>query len=181
LLIGVAANIDSIFALMPKGEIYQAGKWVVIIVGAGKLVDMLFGPSSEIIIYSKYYSFNILLIILLSAVIITSNNLLIPRFGIEGAAMGTAITMIIFNSVKFVFIWARMGLQPFTVAFMKVFGIGLLAIGANALIPRIDLAVVDIAVRSGIITTVFAGLILLSRVSPEGNNLVRTFFKPLGF
>jgi len=71
-LIGVAANLDSIFMLMPKGEIYQAGKWVVIIVGMGKLVDMLFGPSSEIIIYSKYYSFNILLILLLSALIITT-------------------------------------------------------------------------------------------------------------
>ena len=39
LLIGIVANLDSIFALMPKGEIYQAGKWVVVIVGAGKLTE----------------------------------------------------------------------------------------------------------------------------------------------
>ncbi len=173
LLIGVAANLDSIFMLMPKGEIYQAGKWVVIIVGFGKLVDMLFGPSSEIIIYSKYYSFNIVLILLLSVVIITSNNLLIPRYGIEGAAMGTAITMIIFNMVKFVFIWVRMEFQPFSIAFIKVILIGAIAILAGFLLPRIDFIIIDMIVRSGVITVVFGGLTLLLKVSPDGNELVK--------
>jgi O-antigen/teichoic acid export membrane protein len=177
LLIGVYANLDSIFMLMPKGEIYQAGKWVVIIVGVGKLVDMLFGPSSEIIIYSKYYSFNILLIVLLSAVIITSNNLLIPRYGIEGAAMGTAITMIVFNSVKFIFIWSRMELQPFSVAFVKVIVIGAVAVALELVIPRIDLIIGDIIVRSAIITGVFGGLSLLFNVSPDGNKLISNILK----
>jgi O-antigen/teichoic acid export membrane protein len=173
LLIGIFANIDSIFMLMPKGEIYQAGKWVVIIVGAGKLVDMLFGPSSEIIIYSKYYSFNIVLILLLCAVIITSNNLLIPRYGIEGAAIGTAITMIIFNSVKFVFIWARMRLQPFSSAFLKVLVIGGATLAVNMIVPRLDFVIADMIVRSGIISAVFGGLVLLSKASPDGNRLVK--------
>ncbi len=173
LLIGVAANLDSIFMLMPKGEIYQAGKWVVIIVGIGKLVDMLFGPSSEIIIYSKYYSFNIVLILLLSAVIITSNNLLIPLYGIEGAAMGTAITMIIFNSVKFVFIWAKIDLQPFSVAFLKIVVIAVITLAINMAIPRLGFIIGDMVVRSGIITLVFGGLVLLSKVSPDGNKLIR--------
>lgn len=65
LLIGVWINLDNMFALVPKGNQYELGKWVVIIVGVGKLVDMLFGPSSEIIVLSKYYKFNIILILLL--------------------------------------------------------------------------------------------------------------------
>ena len=36
-------NLDDIFALMPKGDIFAAGKWVVVIIGAGKLIDMIFG------------------------------------------------------------------------------------------------------------------------------------------
>ena len=176
LLIGIAANLDSIFLLMPKGEFYQAGKWVVIIVGAGKLVDMLFGPSSEIIVYSKYYSFNIILILLLAGVIVTANNLLIPAYGIEGAAMGAALTLVIFNAVKFVFIWVKLELQPFSSAFLKVAFIGGVAWSAHLLIPKIDFTILDMFFRSVVITIVFGSLILWTKVSPESNSL---FFKGL--
>ena len=179
LLIGIAANLDSIFMLMPKGEIYSAGKWVVIIVGAGKLVDMLFGPSSELIVYSRFYWFNIVLIVVLAAVIIVSNNLLIPRYGIEGAAMGAAITLVIFNSVKYVFIWVKMSVQPFTMAFIKVIGVGAASWAIHLLIPRIDLVLLDMIVRSALITLVFGALILWMSLSPEANDLSRMALKKL--
>ncbi len=181
LLIGIAANLDSIFMLMPKGEIYSAGKWVVVIVGAGKLVDMLFGPSSEIIVYSKYYWFNIILIVILAVVIITANNLLIPKYGIEGAALGAAITMVIFNSVKYVFIWVKMGLQPFTFAFTKVLGIGAVAWTASMLLPRMDVVLLDMAVRSLLIGGIFSALVLGLRLSPEANDLVSRVMKPMKY
>jgi O-antigen/teichoic acid export membrane protein len=177
LLIGIAANLDSIFMLMPKGEIYSAGKWVVVIVGAGKLVDMLFGPSSEIIVYSKYYWFNIVLIVILAVVIVTANNLLIPSYGIEGAALGAAITMVIFNSVKYVFIWVKMGLQPFTLGFTKVLGIGAVAWTASMVLPRMDIVLVDMAVRSALIGGIFSALVLGLRLSPEANDLAKRIMR----
>lgn len=178
LLIGIAANLDSIFLLMPKGEIYQAGRWVVIIVGAGKLVDMLFGPSSEIIVYSKYYAFNIVLILFLAIVIVTANNLLIPVYGIEGAATGAALTLVLFNLVKFIFIWAKMDLQPFSSAFVKVILIGCAGWGVHLLIPRIDFVIADMIVRSAGITAVYGALILWTRASGEANSVVRSLFFP---
>ncbi|NOT76823.1 MAG: oligosaccharide flippase family protein [Cyclobacteriaceae bacterium] len=183
LLIGIVSNLDSIFLLMPKGEIYETGKWVVIIVGAGKLVDMLFGPSSELIVYSKYFRFNIILILILAVVIITSNNILIPIYGIEGAAIGTAVTLIVFNLVKFIFIWIKMRLQPFSSAFIKVIVIGAAAWIAQYLMPRVDWVIADMISRSAVITTVFGVLTLWFRVSPDGNNLfikiVRYFKIPI--
>ncbi|MEJ0029276.1 MAG: MATE family efflux transporter [Bacteroidota bacterium] len=80
LLIGVIINLDNIFDLMPRKEIYEAGKLVVVFVGIGKLADMLFGPSSEIVVLSKYFWFNIVLISMLAGVVIIGNNLLIPRY-----------------------------------------------------------------------------------------------------
>jgi len=180
LLIGVAANLDSIFLLMPKGEIYETGKWVVIIVGAGKLVDMLFGPSSEIIVYSKYYSFNIVLILLLAGMIITANNMLIPAYGIEGAAMGAALTLVIFNFIKFVFIWVKLGFQPFSPAFIKVILIAGVAWTANGLMPRIDIIILDMGIRSIVITVIFGSLVLWTRISPESNALFNKGMALLG-
>lgn len=171
ILIGIWANLPNLFALMPKGEIYEAGKYVVLIIGLGKLLDMLFGPSSEIIVLSKYYSFNIVLIILLAASIIVANNLLIPRYGIDGAAIGSALALVLFNVLKYIFIYARLKMQPFSMATLKVMGIAAIAIGCNYLIPRIDFVIADILIRSTAITLVYAALVIISKASPDGNQV----------
>lgn len=174
LLLGVAANLDSIFFLMPRGDLYQAGKWVVLIVGAGKLVDMLFGPSSELIVYSKDYAFNIVLIVLLAGMVVGLNNLLIPTYGIEGAAAGAALTLIIFNAVKFVFIWIRTGLQPFTLKFPQVAVVGAVTWFIQSLIPELHPVLLDMVLRSAAMAALFTTGILALRISPDANNLLQS-------
>jgi O-antigen/teichoic acid export membrane protein len=180
LLLGVVANLDSIFHIMPKGDIYEAGRYVVVLVGIGKLVDMLFGPSSEIIVYSKYYAFSIVLILLLAMALIVGNNILIPLYGIRGAAIGSALAFILFNAVKFVFIWAKFKLQPFSAAFVKVILITSAAWFAQGLIPSLGNVFIDIALRSGVITLVYGFLILGWKVSPDANTLVVTVLRQVG-
>lgn len=167
LLIGIWINLDNIFDLMPKGENYELGKWVVIIVGFGKLIDMLFGPSSEIIVLSKYYKFNIVLIITLAALVILGNNILIPHYGIVGAAWGSAFALILFNMIKFIFIYIRLGIQPFGKATLKVLIIGIITLAVNFLILKSENTLFDIMIRSGITTIVFSTLILLFNVSAD--------------
>jgi O-antigen/teichoic acid export membrane protein len=169
LLIGVYINLDNIFSLMPRQEVYEVGKWVVIIVGIGKLTDMLFGPSSEIIVLSKYYAFNILLLTSLAAVVIVSNNILIPIYGINGAAIGSALALISFNILKYFFIWYKLKMQPFNLDSIKVLVIALLMIGLNLLIPKFQTVVVDIIFRSATIGIAYSVLIFYSRATPDGN------------
>lgn len=174
LLIGVWINLDSVFALMPKGDSYVAGKWVVIIVGGGKLMDMIFGPSSEIIVLSRYYAFNIVLILLLAAVVIVSNNILIPQMGIEGAAWGSALALTVFNVVKFFFIYWKVGIQPFQLKTLIVLAIGGITFLFNFLIPALDLLVLDILLRSSLVTILFSALIYFSKSSPEANQVLHS-------
>ncbi|MFZ5999537.1 MAG: lipopolysaccharide biosynthesis protein, partial [Bacteroidota bacterium] len=180
LLIGIYINLDNIFVLMPKREIYEAGRWVVIIVGIGKLTDMLFGPSSEIVVLSRYYWFNMVLIIFLAATVIVANNILIPIYGINGAAMGAALALILFNVAKFFFILWKLKMQPFNVAFLKVLIIGCLTLALDWVIPKIDFVILDILVRSGCVTIFFAALILATNVTPEANGLFRAGLKRIG-
>lgn len=180
LLLGVIANLNSIFHIMPKGDYYEAGRYVVVLVGIGKLVDMLFGPSSEIIVFSKYYAFSIMLILILALALVIGNNILIPLYGIQGAALGSALAFILFNAVKFVFIWIKFQLQPFSWAFTKVLVITALAWFAQAWIPAADNVLVDIMVRSTIITSVFGLLTLGWHVSPDANTLVNTLLAQAG-
>lgn len=179
LLIGVWINLDNIFDLMPKGNNFELGKWVVIIVGFGKLIDMLFGPSSEIIVLSKYYRFNIILIILLAAMVIVSNNLLIPRYGIEGAAWGSAFALIMFNTIKFVFIYVKFGIQPFEWATLKVLFIGGITLAINAILVKVDHTLIDIVFRSTVVTLIFSALIIWSRASADANGIFNNLISQL--
>lgn len=179
-LIGIYINIDNIFDLMPKKEVYEAGKWVVIIVGLGKLADMLFGPSSEIIVLSKYYWFNIILITLLAGIVIVSNTILIPIYGINGAAIGAALALISFNLVKYFFILVKLKMQPFNAATLKVFFIAIAALLINLVIPKVSNVFLDIFVRSAMITLFYGGLILVSKASPDGNAFLKKMWKLTG-
>jgi O-antigen/teichoic acid export membrane protein len=172
-LIGIYINIDNIFELMPKKEIYVAGKWVVIIVGIGKLTDMLFGPSSEIIVLSKYYWFNIILISVLAVTVIIANNLLIPVYGINGAAIGAAFALISFNVIKYFFILIKLKMQPFSFASLKVLMIIILTLLLNWVIPKLNNVFLDIAIRSSVITVFYGALILSSKASPDGNKFLK--------
>ncbi|MBX2917305.1 MAG: oligosaccharide flippase family protein [Cyclobacteriaceae bacterium] len=180
LLIGVYINLDNIFSLMPRQEVYEVGKWVVIIVGIGKLTDMLFGPSSEIIVLSKYYAFNILLLTSLAAVVIVSNNILIPIYGINGAAIGSALALISFNILKYFFIWYKLKMQPFNWDSLKVLIIALVMIGLNLLIPKFQTIVIDIAIRSTAIGISYSILIFYSRATPDGNAFLLKQLNRLG-
>ncbi|MBK8291144.1 MAG: oligosaccharide flippase family protein [Flammeovirgaceae bacterium] len=171
LLIGVWINLDSLFALMPKGEVFAVGKWVVIIVGAGKLVDMLFGPSSEIIVLSKYFKFNIVLILILAVLIVVSNNLLIPRYGIVGAAWGAAFALVSFNAIKYLFIYSKYKIQPFDINTLKVLIIASIVLTANYFSYRSDSIMLDILWLSALTTLLYSGLILITKVSSEANEL----------
>ena len=114
-----------------------------------------------------------MLIILLAVVLITANNLLIPSYGITGAAIGAALALVVFNFVKFIFIWIKLDLQPFSFSFIKVVIIGSAAWICNMWIPRIDFILPDMIVRSAAITIVFGTLTLLMKVSPEANKLFK--------
>lgn len=172
LLIGIYINLDSVFSLIPRREVYEAGKWVVVIVGLGKLTDMAFGPSSEIIVLSKYYAFNIVTIILLAGIVVVANNIFIPIYGINGAAIAAALALVTFNVVKYFFIWIKLGIQPFTIATVKVIVISTTTLAIDLMIPRVPWVIADILVRSSVATLVFGIAVYFTRVSPDANDLL---------
>ena len=80
-----------------------------------KLIIMVFGYSSELISLSKYYKFNVLTILILAIIGIILNIILIPVFGLTGAAAASLTSIIIFNIIKYIFIKIKFGISPFTI------------------------------------------------------------------
>ncbi|MBX2965968.1 MAG: polysaccharide biosynthesis C-terminal domain-containing protein [Cyclobacteriaceae bacterium] len=173
LLIGVWANLHNIYALMPNGDTYRIGFNVVVIIGMAKLIDMTFGPNSEILAMSNYYWINSLALIFLAPLIITFNYVLIPTYGIDGAAYGTCISILIFNIIKYIYIYIKFRQQPFTQKTIIVALISLLTIALAYYLPVLKHPILDLLYRSTLITLVFSSLILLTKSSDEINSIVQ--------
>ncbi len=172
LYIGIWINLDNIFSLIPNSEIYVLGKWVVLIVGAGKLIDMAAGLNGEIIAMSKNYRVNTYLIVLLTIFTIYANYLLIPVYGLEGAAIGSTIALFLYNLGKFLFLLIKEKLQPFSRHTITVILIASVCLYTGSILPSVSNTYLDILARSTLVTILFGGLILWLKPSSDVNILV---------
>ncbi|MEB2780637.1 polysaccharide biosynthesis C-terminal domain-containing protein [Algoriphagus sp. C2-6-M1] len=127
LFIGIWSNLDALYYFIPNGELYQTGKQVVVLIGLGKLFDVAFSVNSEILVFSKHYRFNLIATIGMSILIVMLNYLLIPLYGIEGAAMASVVVMFLFNLVKYMFLKIKLGFDPFSTDTVKILFVGMTA------------------------------------------------------
>ncbi len=177
LYIGIAANLQSIYALIPNNEAFMQGIAVVNIIGLGKLLDMTFSLNGEIIVMSKYFRFNVVSLIVLAVLAIVLNQWLIPLYGIDGAAWASAISLFLYNLVKMIFVWAKLGVQPFTWKNLAMLAIAGLVLMAGTYLPPFSNIFLDIVIRSTMITALFGGAILFFRISPDVNELTMVVLK----
>ncbi len=167
LFIGIWANVDHIFELIPNSETYRIGKYVVLFIGLAKLWIMACGVNNEIIINSRYYRFNLYAILFLAVITIITNLIFIPRYGINGAAMASLLSIFLFNTIKLVFIHLKFRMLPFDRQTMKVIGILLLTYGVAWLLPALDNVWINILLKSAVILVIYSVMILVSKVSEE--------------
>jgi O-antigen/teichoic acid export membrane protein len=113
-LLCIWINIDLFFELMPNGSKYIDAKFAVLFLGIGKLFTLLQGNSSAMLTFSKRYYLS--LIVNFTAVFlgIYLNQIAIPKWGIEGAAIATATTWLVSGVVIAILIWSIYKMNPMT-------------------------------------------------------------------
>ena len=167
-------NIDLLFSFLP-GE-YAAGKWVVAIVGTGKLIDMSTGVNSSILLNSRHYRVSFYANLFLVFVTIIANYLLIPIYGINGAAIATALSITLYSVIKVAYVRIKMDMQPFTRNSIILFFIGLSAF-LISLAPALmsENAILLFILENLIFAIIFLTPILWFKTSPELNKLAVNF------
>lgn len=179
------ANIDLFFRLLPNGEIYSTGKWVVLIIGLSRLFNSVLGIGGTTLGYSKYYYTSLLFTLLLTASSIILNILLIPLWGMTGAAIATLMSYMIFYSLLLSMVGWKLKVTPFCIEDLKVAAVILLMFSANMLwlgylSPLFILRsgggfvplFIDAFLRTGIIFIAGFAAMIRMEVSPEINGIV---------
>ncbi len=175
LFIGVWGNLDNIFHIV--GKDYTAGKYVILFIGLANLSDLFMGVSAHVILNSKYFRWLSYLLFVFALLLIVTNLLLIPRFGITGAALASLISKYIYNGLKFIFLYKKFQFQPFSFKHIQIIVFAFLAWYLSTFIPVLPHFVLDLAVRSCFIGVVFLTPVYFLKVSEDINLKIKQVFR----
>ena len=167
LFVGIWANINNVFEILPSE--YIAGKYVIFFIALSSLIKMAGGVNNMILFTSKYYKIHTLFILIFVIVIVVSNLIFIPMYGIVGAALASALSNFVFMFIEFVFLRIKFNFQPYNYKFLVVLAIGGFAYLISFFVPILDNFILDIIVRSLLITFIFVGMILIFKISEDIN------------
>jgi len=177
LYFAVWLGLDDLYLLLPKGDQYAQTKYAVLILGAAKIVDVSTGFNGPIIAYSTRNKAFLWILGVTAAINIGLNFILIPLYGIEGAAAATLISFIIFNLIKYFFIKLAFNLSPFNLNFFYILFISVALFGLFYFLPNASDPLLNIAYKCVGFLTIYAVLIYSVKVSEDFNSLVNKILR----
>jgi O-antigen/teichoic acid export membrane protein len=98
---------------------FVTGTGVLIILGLAHLISAAIGPSGTILIMSGRSDLSLLNTIVLFVVSITLDWLLIPKYGLTGAALAGGFAVILLAFLRVIEIWLTLRIHPFKMSFSK--------------------------------------------------------------
>ena len=171
----IILNLEALYKLLP--EAYRGGFYIVFIIGLAKVFDSLLGNNNAILYSSKYYKTILFFGVCLAIVTILLNLYLIPKFGIEGAALASFISIVLFNSLKLWFVYAKFKLVPFTNSTLKTL---LLLVVVGVLFSFINFSfhpMLTIIVKSLLIVILYVSLLHWFKISKDVSGVISKFLK----
>lgn len=170
LFILIVTNLHNIFKLL--GPEFSGGDWVIILISLSNLIVVSTGVSVQIIGTShKYkiqtYSMGVLLIL-----VVIFYMIFIPLWGMNGAALGSFLSVSIASILRVFYLHQSMKLFPYRLTHVKCIAIGLLAFAIGKIIPVFDYYLIDLFIRCSTISIVFIGLCYMFHISDDLNQIV---------
>lgn len=179
LFIGVWACIDDLYKIMPNGEEFEPGKYVVFILGITRLLDAVTSINDNIIAYSKFFRFNFYAILVMAVINVICNWFFIPIWTINGAALATLVSIGLYNALKLGFIQRKFKMLPFTKETLKVIGLGILTYSFVYFLPALENPFMNIFLKGTIISLIYLGSTYWLKLSPELNEYAISILRRL--
>ena len=178
LALGIGLNLDFIFGLIHRPE-YAIGRTAVLLLLAGRLFDGITGVNGTIVVTSPRYRFDLVFNLSLAAAVVALNWVLIPRYGLTGAALAYCAALVGINTARTWFVWHAYGLQPFDGRIARILAVaGVAGLAAWAL-PDTGNAWLTLLLRGGTLTVLYGAGVLLAGAAPEASAWLRPRQAPI--
>lgn len=175
LFVLIILNLKELYLMLPEN--YRNGFTIVFLIGLAKVMDSLLGNINSILYNSKYYKTVLVFGVCLAALTITLNYFLIPKLGMEGAALASFVSIFIFNLVKLIFVKMKFGILPFTSATFKVFAVLVLLSVLFDLLQFQFHPIINIAIKSMLIVVVYMGILYRFNISEDVTGFLSKWLK----
>ncbi len=181
IFIGVWLNIRDAFHLLNIQTEYEAGILVVLILGITKIIDAGTGINGQIIATSTQWRFEFITGVLLILLILPLNYFLVKKYGIIGSAFANLVSFSIYNFVRYIFLWKKYNLQPFTSKTILSIVLAVVSYFISYLLFKEMTGWAGIFLRSTLFTIFFFTGIFAMKLTPDAMQLIEVAkkrFKP---
>lgn len=111
------------------GKEFAAGYPSLVVLGLAALLSCAVGSVSMILAMTGHQKYNVWNTITVTVLNIVLNLVLIPRYGILGAAVATGISLTLVNVIRMFQVRRLLGLVPYTKAYWKPVAAGVVVLG----------------------------------------------------
>jgi len=173
----IVLNIKQLYFIIPQE--YSSGLYVVLLISLSKLLDNLLGINNAILYNSDYYRWTVVLGVFLAILTIVLNIVFIPLYGINGAAIATVISLLLYSLSKIIVVNWKFKMHPFTNKTLLAF-IGILVLSFSFYFWDFSFhPVINIALKSLIVTLVYFLFVYKGNLSNDISGLIKAGFKKL--
>lgn len=96
------------------GDLYAGLPLLIIILGSGKLIELGTGMNAQILQLSKHWRIDLFTNMFFVLISIIFNYFLTKKYGLIGTAVGSVLAILLFNTIRFIYIKKLLKMQPFS-------------------------------------------------------------------
>lgn len=169
----IIININKLYVLIPEN--YSEGFVVVLVIGLAKLSDNLLGNNNAILFNSDYYRVVLVFGVLLAFMTVVLNLVFIPKFGMNGAAYASCITIFLYNTIKLLFVYNKLKIHPFTKSTLKT-GLLIIICGLGLFYWEFPFhPIINIVLKTIILSVVYGFSVYKFNLSDEITTILKRF------
>ncbi len=171
----IVLNINQLYAIIPSE--FGDGLIVVFLISVAKLYDNLLGNNNAILFNSDYYRMVLVFGVILAVLAVLLNLILIPMYGVNGAGLATFIAIVVYNTIKIIFVKRKFNMFPFTSETLKITILLLILVIAFYFWEFPFNAYLNIVLKSMAIGVVYALVIYKLNVSEDITEAIRKYLR----
>ena len=171
----IILNINELYLLIP--EKFSGGLLIVFLIGISKLTDNILGNNNAILFNSDYYRIVLLLGVFLVITTIGLNMIFIPKYGINGSAFATFISVLSYNIAKLLFVNHKFNMLPFSLETLKTLVLILGCIGLFYFWEFPFHPIINIGLKSLLFSAFYGIIVYKFHFSDDISSILNNIFK----
>lgn len=167
---GVWLCSAELFGLMPARQLLDEAREALLVLAFVKLMDAAMGLNGYVLMLSRHFRHHFRIVAAMLCFHIVLLVLLIPRYGLTGAATATALASLLSNGLATLLVCRETGIHPFS---SKMWGIGGVMLAAWAVTYMMTLGFqanfFALIFKGAIFLAIFSGLTFALRLTPQAD------------